>query len=41
MVKEWHPEVVAISFNYLANVPEVIDLAKAAKQLALINSVFN
>ncbi|CAL1239718.1 hopanoid C-3 methylase HpnR [Candidatus Methylocalor cossyra] len=27
----WRPDVVAFSLNYLANVPEVIDLAKAAK----------
>ena len=27
---EWRPDAVAISCNYLANVPEVIELAKAA-----------
>src|SRR5258708_93108 len=27
----WCPDVVAFSLNYLANVPEVIDLAKMAK----------
>jgi hopanoid C-3 methylase HpnR len=27
----WRPDVVAFSLNYLANVPEVIDLAKSAK----------
>jgi hopanoid C-3 methylase HpnR len=27
----WRPDVVGISCNYLANVPEVIDLAKATK----------
>jgi hopanoid C-3 methylase HpnR len=28
----WHPDVLAISCSYLANVPEVIDLAKASKK---------
>ena len=31
LVREWRPDVIGISNNYLANVPEVIDLAKAAK----------
>ena len=31
MVTEWQPDVVAFSCNYLANVPEVVDLAKATK----------
>src|SRR3954447_19128499 len=31
-VREWRPEVVAFSVNYLANIPEVIDLAKATKR---------
>jgi hopanoid C-3 methylase HpnR len=31
VVDSWQPDVVAFSLNYLANVPEVIDLAKAAK----------
>jgi hopanoid C-3 methylase len=30
MVAEWQPDVIAFSCNYLANVPEIIDLAKAA-----------
>ncbi len=30
VVRDWRPEVMAISCNYLANVPEVIDLARAA-----------
>jgi magnesium-protoporphyrin IX monomethyl ester (oxidative) cyclase len=30
-VAAWQPEVVGFSLNYLANVPEVIDLAKAIK----------
>ncbi|HEY3920253.1 MAG TPA: hopanoid C-3 methylase HpnR [Stellaceae bacterium] len=29
----WHPDIVAFSGNYLANLPEIIDLAKLAKQL--------
>lgn len=28
---EWRPEVVAFSGNYLANVPEIVDLAKATR----------
>jgi hopanoid C-3 methylase len=31
MLKEWAPDVVALSCNYLANVPEVIDLAKMTR----------
>jgi len=33
MVEEWAPDVVAISCNYVANVPEVVDLAKGTKTL--------
>jgi len=40
LIHEWQPEVVAISCNYLANVPEVVDLAKTAKQLAPDSFVF-
>ena len=29
-VRTWRPEVMAISCNYLANVPEIIDLARAS-----------
>ena len=31
MIAEWLPDVIAFSCNYLANVPEIIDLAKATK----------
>ena len=31
MVAEWQPDFVAFSCNYLANVPEIIDLAKETK----------
>jgi hopanoid C-3 methylase HpnR len=31
MLETWRPDVVAFALNYLANVPEVIDLAKDAK----------
>ena len=27
----WRPDVIAFSCNYLANIPEIVDLAKAAK----------
>lgn len=31
MLNEWRPDVVALSCNYLPNVPEIIDLAKMTK----------
>src|SRR5947208_9489262 len=31
MIAEWQPDFIAFSCNYLANVPEIDDLAKAAK----------
>ena len=37
MIAEWRPDLIAFSCNYLANVPEVVDLAKATK-LALPRS---
>jgi len=33
LVRRWRPEVIAFSCNYLANVPEIVDLAKGAKVL--------
>ena len=30
-IERWRPDVVAFSCNYLANVPEIVDLAKATK----------
>jgi hopanoid C-3 methylase len=30
LVERWQPDVIAFCVNYLANVPEVIDLARAA-----------
>ncbi len=33
VVTDWEPDVIGFSLNYLANVPEVIDLARAAKAL--------
>lgn len=33
LLREWKPEVVALSCNYLANVPEIIDLAKLTKTI--------
>lgn len=32
LLERWRPEVVAFSCNYLANVPEVVDLCKLARQ---------
>ena len=34
LLKSFKPDVVAISCNYLANVPEIIDLARDTEQLA-------
>jgi hopanoid C-3 methylase HpnR len=31
LVRDWRPDAVAFSGNYLANIPEIIDLAKATK----------
>ncbi len=31
ILKEWRPESICFSGNYLANIPEIVDLAKAAK----------
>ena len=28
LVTDWRPEVIAFSGNYLANIPEIVDLAK-------------
>ena len=33
LVKSWRPDVIAFSVNYLANIPEVIDLARAVHAL--------
>src|SRR5215831_433054 len=30
-VARWHPDLILFSCNYLANVPEIVDLAKGAK----------
>ncbi|HUA78364.1 MAG TPA: hopanoid C-3 methylase HpnR, partial [Acetobacteraceae bacterium] len=32
VVESWRPEVIVFSCNYLANVPEIVDLAKATKE---------
>lgn len=37
-VEQWRPDVIAFSCNYLANVPEIIDLSKNAK--ARLSRVF-
>jgi len=31
MIAEWQPDFIAFSCNYLANVPEIVDLAKATR----------
>ena len=40
LLRSWQPDVVAFSCNYLANVPEIVDLAKATKQLLPASYVF-
>ena len=32
VLDQWHPDAVCFGLNYLANIPEVIDLAKETKQ---------
>ncbi len=32
VLNQWHPDAVCFGLNYLANIPEVIDLAKETKQ---------
>src|SRR5437763_16079950 len=33
LVERWRPDVIAFCGNYLANVPEIIDLARSAREL--------
>jgi radical SAM superfamily enzyme YgiQ (UPF0313 family) len=33
VIRRWRPDVIAFSGNYLANVPEIIDLARATRAL--------
>ncbi len=33
LIGRWRPDVIAFCGNYLANVPEIIDLARAAREL--------
>ncbi|RPI89597.1 MAG: hopanoid C-3 methylase HpnR, partial [Planctomycetaceae bacterium] len=33
LLEEWRPDAVGYSLNYLANIPEVLDLAKATRSL--------
>ncbi|HEY6084287.1 MAG TPA: cobalamin-dependent protein, partial [Nitrospira sp.] len=40
LLKEYGPDAVGFSCNYLANVPEVVDLAKLTKQLRPDTTVF-
>src|SRR4026207_1214161 len=40
IIDRWKPDVVAFSCNYLANVPEIVDLAKLTKQLLPACRVF-
>jgi hopanoid C-3 methylase len=40
LLRQWQPDAVALSCNYLANVPEVIELARAARNLCPVAFVF-
>jgi hopanoid C-3 methylase len=40
MLERWRPDAICFCGNYLANVPEVIDLAKAAKSRLPVCFVF-
>ncbi|MGH8551835.1 MAG: hopanoid C-3 methylase HpnR [Methylococcales bacterium] len=40
VAESWRPEVIAFSLNYLANVPEVIDLAKGIKDRLPASFIF-
>ncbi len=33
VVRRWRPHLIALSCNYLANVPEIVDLAKRSKEI--------
>jgi hopanoid C-3 methylase len=33
MIAEWRPDFVAFSCNYLANIPEIVELAKETKTM--------
>jgi len=33
LIEDWRPDAVGFSLNYLANIPEVVDLAKATRTL--------
>ena len=40
MIAEWRPDFIAFSCNYLANVPEIVDLAKATKAVLPRSFIF-
>ena len=40
LLQNWRPDVVAFSCNYLANVPEIVDLAKLTKSMLPESFVF-
>ncbi len=40
LLQNWQPDVVAFSCNYLANVPEIVDLAKLTKDTLPQSFVF-
>ncbi len=39
LIKEWQPDAIGFSCNYLANVPEILDLAQLTKQILPRSSV--
>lgn len=34
IIRDWRPHIVAFSCNYLANLPEIVDLSKTTRQMA-------
>src|ERR1051326_121218 len=40
ILRTWRPEAVAFSLNYLANIPEVVDLERATRRLMPETRVF-
>src|SRR6516162_5450616 len=40
LIRRWRPDVVAFSGNYLANIPEIIDLARQTRSLLPMALIF-
>ena len=40
IIKSWQPDAIAFSCNYITNIPEIINLAKATKKLLPDSFIF-